>query len=141
MDGLLYSLSLLDWHAALGWLAWAIVGIVLSVVAITAVLVGLPSDYFHALSQKSILPGKPLFVRWVVLAAKNLLGLVLILIGIMLSLPGIPGQGLLTIMIGVLLLDIPGKHPLQSKWMNTPSIINLINKIRQHFGRPPLTRD
>ena len=42
---------------------------------------------------------------------KNILGLFLVALGVVLSLPGVPGQGLLTILLGIMLLDFPGPGP------------------------------
>ena len=30
-------------------------------------------------------------------------------------LPGVPGQGLLTILLGLVMMDIPGKRPLEAR--------------------------
>ena len=48
-------------------------------------------------------------LRVLALVAKNVAGAVLILLGLVMALPGIPGQGLLTMIIGVTLLDFPGQ--------------------------------
>ena len=69
---------------------------------------------------------------------KNILGIVLVVLGVVLSLPGVPGQGLLTILLGVMLLDFPGKHRLEQKLLSKPSIVNTINRLRGRFGKPPL---
>jgi hypothetical protein len=69
---------------------------------------------------------------------KNLLGLLLVAAGVVMSLPGVPGQGLLTIVIGVMLLDFPGKLALERKLMMRPSIFKSINKLRVRFGKEPL---
>ena len=69
---------------------------------------------------------------------KNLLGVVLVLLGIVLSLPGVPGQGLLTVLLGIMLLDFPGIRRLEQKLLTRPTIINAITRLRQRFGKPPL---
>ncbi len=43
---------------------------------------------------------------------RQIFGFALIFLGIVLSLPGVPGQGLLTIFLGVLILEYPGKSTL-----------------------------
>lgn len=72
---------------------------------------------------------------------KNLLGLVLVVVGIMLSLPGVPGQGLLTVLVGILLLDIPGKRRLELRLVKRPAIKGTIDKLRARFGRPPIATE
>jgi hypothetical protein len=72
---------------------------------------------------------------------KNLLGVFLILLGIMLSLPGVPGQGILTILLGVIMLDIPGKRPLEARLIKRPNVLSAVNRLRARFGKTPLVMD
>src|SRR4030042_256684 len=69
---------------------------VVSLAAVTAVLVRLPATYFRE-DHGSRLRAQHPIVRWAGLIIKNILGVLLVLLGLLLSLPGIPGQGLLTI--------------------------------------------
>ncbi len=50
------------------------------------------------------------------------LGLFLVLLGGVLSVPGIPGQGILTALIGLVLLDFPGKRRLEQKILSRPRL-------------------
>jgi hypothetical protein len=59
-------------------------------------------------------------------------------LGIVLSLPGVPGQGLLTILLGIMIMDFPGKDRLEQKLLSRPSIVNAINRLRARFDKPPL---
>jgi hypothetical protein len=72
---------------------------------------------------------------------RNVAGVILILLGIAMSLPGIPGQGFLTIIIGITLLDIPGKRGLERRLISRPRILRLINGMRARFKRPPMELD
>jgi len=58
-----------------------------------------------------------------------------------LSLPGVPGQGFLTILLGLIMLDIPGKRPLEARIIKRPSILSAINKFRARYNKPPLVMD
>jgi hypothetical protein len=69
------------------------------------------------------------------------LGLVLIVIGTILALPGIPGQGLLTVLIGIMLLTCPGKRTWERKLLRLPHVLTAINRLRKRFGKPPLHVD
>ena len=112
---------------------------VLSLVAVTAVLVSLPPDYFTRQAPTSAWPSSPLLrAAWRV--GKNVLGLVLVALGLLLSVPGVPGQGLLTILIGLILLDFPGKRALERRMIARPSVLGAINRLRARFGRPPMER-
>ena len=101
-------------------------------------LVRIRPDYFvsdaRGLSRRIESP----VLQALYLAGKNLLGVVLILIGIVLSLPGVPGQGLLTIFVGILLLDVPGKRALELKLIRRNAVRRNINRLRARFNKPPL---
>src|SRR5688572_17540561 len=81
-----------------------------SLASIMALILVLPTRYF--VDDRPFLQGQPTPLRWLGLAVKNLLGLAIVALGIILSIPGIPGQGALTILVGLVLLDIPGKRRL-----------------------------
>ena len=67
---------------------------------------------------------------------RNLLGAILVFIGALMLV--LPGQGLLTILVGVMLLDIPGKYVV-ARWIVThPPVLQSINWIRRRAGRAPL---
>jgi hypothetical protein len=57
------------------------------------------------------------------------------------SLPGVPGQGILTILLGLMLLDLPGKRAWEQKLVKRPKVLQTINQLRGKFGKPPLVLD
>lgn len=69
---------------------------------------------------------------------RNMLGLALIALGIVLSLPLVPGQGVLTILIGVLLVDVPGRRRVELRLVRLSGVLAALNRVRARFGRPPL---
>ena len=77
-----------------------------------------------------------MLVRCVVLLIKNLLGFVFILLG--LAMLVLPGQGLLTLLIGVLLLNVPGKYRFERWLIQQPSVNKAVSWLRQRAGRRPL---
>lgn len=113
----------------------------LSFAAIAIVMVKIPANYFSSHYTKDFLPGSPWLVRWGAVVAKNILGVFLVGLGIILSLPGIPGQGILTILLGLIMLDIPGKRPLEAWIIKRPSVHNAVNKFRARYGKMPLILD
>lgn len=141
MTELLQSIINLSWKEILLGVALFLISLVLSFSAIVLVVVKIPANYFSSHYQRDFLPDSPFFVRWGAVILKNLLGIFLILIGIVLSLPGVPGQGLLTILLGLIMLDIPGKRPIEARIISRPTIQNAINKIRARFNKPPLVLD
>jgi hypothetical protein len=105
--------------------------------AVTAVLVALPVDYFRAGAGPAPWPRSPV-LRWAWKIAKNILGLALIVLGLLMSVPGVPGQGVLTMVIGLILLDFPGKRSLERRIVARPAVLGAINRVRARFGRPPM---
>jgi hypothetical protein len=67
---------------------------------------------------------------------RNLLGVLLVLLGIAMLL--LPGQGLLTLLVGLLLIDFPGKHQLVVRLLTRPKVLSVVNKLRAHRGAAPL---
>ena len=111
-----------------------------SLILFTALIVALPARYFVE-QPNWLLQSQPPLVRWTGIIGKNLLGLVLIILGALLSIPGIPGQGLVTIVIGLALLDIPGRRQLVRRIMLSRGVLGGVNRLRSFFGRPPLVLD
>ncbi len=109
-----------------------------SLAGAAAVVVNLPATYFRDGEAPARPAGHPV-LRWAGLLLKNVLGALLILVGVLLSLPGIPGQGLLTILIGLMLLNFPGKRRLERGLVAQPQIFRAINGLRARFGKPALS--
>lgn len=112
-----------------------------SILMIAVVIVKLPANYFSSHYTSDFMPGSPWLVRWGAVLGKNLLGLVLVILGLLLSLPGVPGQGLLTILLGLIMLDIPGKRPLEARIIKRPAVLSNVNALRAKYGKPPFQMD
>jgi hypothetical protein len=133
-------------HAITGWvtthpliaLAIGLAFFAGSVVVTIAVLVRLPSDYFVCEPPRVWFASRAPAVRLVLNALRNLVGFTLIVLGIVMSVPGVPGQGLLTIVLGVMLADLPGKRRLERWLIARPMIRRAIDRLRVRRGRPPL---
>jgi hypothetical protein len=118
------------------WLAVAgisVATLVLSIGLAGWLLVRVPPDYFKGEKRQAV-KKRPLWLK----ILKNAGGVVLVLLGLVLSVPGIPGQGLLMVLCGLMLLDIPGKYKLERKILSLRPIRSAANKIRAWRGRPPL---
>src|SRR5215203_5547189 len=113
----------------------------LSFGAIAIVMINIPANYFSSHYKRDFLPGSSFIVRWGAVIAKNLFGLFLVLLGIALSLPGVPGQGILTILLGLIMLDIPGKRPLEARIIQRPAVLSAINNLRSRYKKEPLVVD
>ncbi len=113
----------------------------ISFAAIVLVVVKIPANYFSSHYREDFLPNSPWMVRWGAVVLKNLLGVFLVVLGLVLSLPGVPGQGLLTILLGLIMLDIPGKRPLEARIIKRPAILSAVNSLRARFNKEPLIID
>ena len=135
-----------DWLTDFGW-SWStglrgalivLVSVAVSHVVVFAVILALPADYFVASRQ-------PVYrhpvLHWLYLIGKNLLGVAVVLLGVVLSLPSVPGPGLVLILVGVSLVNFPGKRKLERKLVARPGVLRTLNRIRAHFGRSELVLD
>lgn len=121
------------------WLFFAIfsgASLVLSIVGCAALITFLPPNYFSELFPER--PIKNPILRFFVSVLKNIVGLLLIVVGALLSVPGVPGQGLLTILSGLIISDFPGKKRLARRIIRIRTVHLAANKIRTSFKRPPL---
>ena len=113
--------------------------ILINFVAIAIVLVTLPANYFSSHYERDFKPSSSWLARWGAVIAKNLVGVILLLIGVAMLI--LPGQGLLTILIGLIMLDIPGKRPLEARIIKRPAVRAAIDNLRLRYGKPPLELD
>lgn len=110
----------------------------LNLAIVSFILVKLPADHFSKNRETKFWHGRNPALNAAKVIGKNILGIFLVGLGVVLSLPGVPGQGLLTILLGIMLLDFPGRDRLEQKLLSKPSIVNTINRLRGRFGKPPL---
>jgi archaellum biogenesis protein FlaJ (TadC family) len=112
----------------------------ISLLALPWLVARIPVDYFcHEKRHPTPLKQTHPILRIVSLVGKNLLGWVLLLGGLIMLF--IPGQGLLTIAMGLLLMDYPGKFSLERKIVRKPKILNSLNWLRRKVNTPPLEID
>ncbi len=131
----------LTWGRVLIGIGTFVITFTVSLVIVGIVMVKLPENYFSPSYTQEFMPGKPWYLRWSAVILKNLVGAFLILLGIVLSLPGVPGQGLLTILLGLIMIDIPGKRPLEARIIQRPAVLATINNLRARYKKPPLKMD
>lgn len=111
----------------------------LNFLAIFIVIIKIPANYFSSGYTHSFMPGRPWFYRWSAVILKNILGIFLLAVGIVMLIG--PGQGILTILLGLIMMDIPYKRPLEARIIKRPTIRDAINKLRTRFNKPPLILD
>lgn len=114
------------------WLALgvlSVVAFVATLVLVPVVLARLPKDYFLREPVASSTP-MPLKVL------KNVLGVLVVLVGVLMLV--LPGQGIITIVLGLGLVDFPGRRRLELAVLGRPSVFKGVNALRDKLGREPL---
>ncbi|OQX09863.1 MAG: hypothetical protein BWK76_21600 [Desulfobulbaceae bacterium A2] len=124
--------------AFLPWLGLvSLVTFVASLVLVPWIVARLPEDFFLHQDQRQAVRRRrhPLLVP-VLAVGRNLLGMALLLAGI--AMLFLPGQGLLTMVLGLSLMDFPGKHQLREALLRQSQVRVALNWLRRRAGRPPL---
>jgi len=96
----------------------------------------LPVDYFLRHDQREAARRRlhPLLVPLLALG-RNLVGLGLLSAGF--AMLFLPGQGLLTMLLGLSLMDFPGKHRLRERLLRQPQVEAGLNWLRRRAGKAP----
>ncbi len=141
MDWLLHFWESLTWSEIGVGIFLFVLSIVISYGAIMIVMVKIPANYFSSQYASRFHSDKRFFVRWGAIISKNVLGVILVLVGIVFSIPGMPGPGLITILLGLVMIDIPGKRPLEAKLIKHPAVLGAVNNLRARYNKPPLIMD
>jgi len=128
----------LTWGGVFFGVSLVLVTFVGSLLAMSFLLVKLPATYFQDFHSRDVWVDRHPVLRLTARSGKNILGAILVVVGVILALPGVPGQGVLTILVGVMLLDLPGKRRLERRIVGRPRILRAINRLRKRFGSPPL---
>ncbi len=123
---------------AMWWLALgSVITFVGTLVLVPILVIRIPDDYFLANRRRVSrwrrmhpVPGIALLV------AKNVCGGIFLVAGIAMLV--LPGQGILTILVGVMLLNFPGKYRLERRFARTKPLARAINWIRAKAGQTPL---
>lgn len=140
-DWLMQTVTAFTWRDAIIGLLLFVVTFAGSLGMVSFMLVRIPATYFHSSHDRAFLVDRHRAVRWSGMLMKNLIGGLLIVLGIIMSVPGVPGQGILTILLGLMLLDVPGKRRWEQKLVRRPKVLQTINRLRGKFGKPPLVLD
>jgi hypothetical protein len=138
MDGLFETIQ--QWipvDVLIGLTVASAIGFVGSLIAIPMILVRLPADYFDTRTPRHWMKDHHPALRLAGLVVKNVVGIVFLLAGF--AMLFLPGQGVLTMLIGISLMDFPKKRELEAKMVGQPTVLGVINSMRQKFGKPPLT--
>jgi hypothetical protein len=129
------AVLLLD-HSGL-LLVFSLLVLLVALVLLPLVIATLPEDYFSSPPPRHRRTGsRHPAVALVLVACKNLIGAALLLSGLVMLVT--PGQGLLTLFAGLMLMNYPGKYALERWLVRRPGIMSGLNWVRRKSGQPPL---
>jgi hypothetical protein len=124
---------------AIMWTAMIILSVLFwigTLIVVPLVVVYLPADYLTNEAAASLKHRLPPVWRYPYLIVKNIFGAVFIMAGIAMLV--LPGQGILTLVLGIGLISFPGKHRLIQRVLGRRRILRILNRWRARAGRPPL---
>jgi hypothetical protein len=111
-----------------------------TLIVVPLLVVRIPSDYFSRTRRRHKLwANHHPAVRAMLLIGKNALGYIFVVAGIIMLV--LPGQGIFAILIGIMLLNFPGKYQLERWIVARRPVLRSINWLRQRAGRAPLVPD
>ena len=113
--------------------------LIISVFMMVLIISFLPEDYFKSENRNliySVQNSRYPLLKLLVLITKNFFGVLLLLSGILMLV--LPGQGILTIITGLVFMDYPGKYKFERKLLRQKGVINSINWIRSRLSKPSL---
>ena len=120
-----------------GLTAASVIGFIGSLIAIPWILTRLPSDYFDMRVPRYWMKDHHPVLRTIGLIVKNIAGSIFLIAGFLMLF--LPGQGLLTMLIGISFMDFPNKRKLEARIIGQPALLKAINAMRQKFNKLPLT--
>lgn len=126
------------WHNVLIGVLIFVVTFAVNLAIVSFILVKIPADHFAGSHHTKFWSGPRPALRAAGIVGKNILGILLIVLGILLSIPGVPGQGLLTILLGLMLVNFPGRRTLEHKVLQRAEVLKSINRLRARYGKAPL---
>jgi Putative transmembrane protein (PGPGW) len=137
MDGLLSTVQqYVSTETLVTLTVLSIVFFVGSLIAIPFILVRLPADFFDIRVPRPWMEDHHPVLRVLGHLVKNVVGAIFLFAGFLMLF--LPGQGILTMLIGISMLDFPGKRKVEAKLIGQPTVLNALNGIREKFGKPPL---
>ncbi|MEP5569350.1 MAG: hypothetical protein ABJN62_16030 [Halioglobus sp.] len=124
-----YLPFLLFWGSVL-----SVATLVATVLAVPWVVARLPADYFSTPRRHPLREQQGLGA-WALSLLKNILGGLLLLIGVVLLF--MPGQGILMMLVGLLIMNFPGKYRLERILVAREGVFRALNWLRTKRSLPP----
>ena len=108
----------------------------LGIVAVPWIVVRLPEDALQRPNPLEAYRHRHPVLRGLLFVVRNAVGLVLLTLGVIMLVT--PGQGILTIVLALGIMDFPGKWRLEHAILERKSVYRSLNWIRRKGGRSEL---
>ena len=118
------------------WLiAVSMITFIATLILVPAIIIRLPPDYFSTSRRQQANTQHPV-ISTLVIVSKNLLGGLLLLAGLVMLFT--PGQGLITLFAGMMIMNYPGKYTLERWLIIRFHLLKPINWYRKRHNISPL---
>lgn len=115
----------------------SVVAFIAGLVAMRYAVIYMPADYFtRDRRDDGRWLGQHPAVRWSLFVLKNLIGVAFLALGLLMLV--IPGPGVLMLLLGLSLVDVPGKRRAELWLFSFPAVHKKIDRLRIKHGQPPL---
>jgi hypothetical protein len=119
------------------WIGVVSAGVFIISLLLTPFLLGLiPVDYFVDPSRHKLRIEHPLHLIFVVF--RTVFGFILFVAGVVMLIT--PGQGVISILLGLFLMEFPGKQKLEMKLINHDPTFKALNWLRGKVSKEALKR-
>jgi Ca2+/Na+ antiporter len=126
-----------DYHQYFFWIGIVSLVVFIASLLLTPLLLGkIPQDYFIHTNQHKVEIEH--LGHLIIVVIRTLIGFVLLIAGIIMLVT--PGQGIITILLGLFLMEFPGKRKLELKFIKHNPTFKALNWLRNKAGKSPFTR-
>jgi len=126
-----------DFRTIVTWLALlSLFTFILSLISLPFIIRRIPSDYFLKLSKEQPKVKGYDIKSVLIILFRNIFGFCLLLAGV--AMLFLPGQGLITILVSLILMDFPGKKRVIAYLTGKKSVQKSIDWVRKKTKRKPI---
>jgi len=119
------------------WLiTFSVIIFITTLILVPTIIVHLPVDYFSEIKRQTVDSKQPA-IKILINIIKNISGGILVLAGLVMLFT--PGQGLITLLTGIMIMNYPGKYRLERWLIIRFHLLTPINWYRARHDREPLT--
>ena len=126
-----------NYHQYFVWVGIVSFVVFVASLLLTPILLGkIPQDYFVHTNQHKVEINH--LGHLIIVVIRSLVGFVLLIAGIIMLVT--PGQGIISILLGLFLMEFPGKRKLELKIINHEPTFKALNWLRGKANKDPFER-